>query len=336
MHKDININIDIEKDNNNNDINNNKNNWCITFTWLFSINLTIFLLIVLLPLSFVYIEYNEMAFDRNKFGTVDTSYVLTQGRHYLPLTHELVKFPTTFNKIAFLKSNNNALSIFTQDGYQISIEVQFYYRLLTNNLKLIYDTYSMNYELGVINLAKLIIRELSGSANSGVYLPLHSYINNRTYIQNKYASEVHRRMELELAIDVPIEYFKIIELDIPNDMVARYERSVIQIQDNEVKENTQVLLATEAETDKLISIIDANTTNLLRSTDIISKSIDSNANISSDNIINNANIFGFKYLCDMLNISNSSTIIKLSTSLNLLENPASKLFFNMNNNIIVT
>lgn len=308
----------------------------ITTIWLSLITITILLLCILLPLSFVYVEYNEMAFNRNKFGTVDTSVVMTQGQHYLSLTHELVKFPTTFNKISFLKSKNTALSIFTQDGYQITIEIQFYYRLLPNNLKRVYDVYSMNYETGVINLAKLAIRELSGSADSGVYLPLQSYINNRTYIQGRYSSEVNRRMKNELSIDAPTEYFKIVELGIPQDMIDRYQRTVIQLQDNEVRENTQQVSSIQAETDKLVSVVDAKTTNLLQSANIQSNYIKLNANVTAQNIVNNANIFGFKYLCDSLNITNSTDIIRFSKILNLMENPASKLFYNVANNIIVS
>ena len=230
----------------------------ITCWWLSIISISILLFCTMLPASFVYVEYNEMAFDRNKFGTVDTSRVITQGRHYLSLTHELVKFPTTFNKISFLKSTNTALSIFTQDGYQISIEIQFYYRLMPNNLKLIYDMYSMNYETGVINLAKLTIRDLSGSVNSGVNLPLQSYISNRSYIQEKYSNQVNLRMHNDLSIDVPVEYFKIIELDIPQDMIDRYQQTVIQLQDNEVMENTQQVTFIQSETTKLVSIVNAN------------------------------------------------------------------------------
>jgi hypothetical protein len=318
-----------------NNIDRRNSSYKITFTWLTIINLSIILLCILLPLSFVYVEYNEMAFDRNKFGTVDTSRVITQGRHYLSLTHELVKFPSTFKKISFLQSTNSALSIFTQDGYQITIEIQFYYMLMPNNLKKIYDLYSMNYETGVINLAKLTVRELSGSVDSGVYLPLQSYISNRTYIQQRYSYEVNKRMREELSINAPIEYFKIIELGIPQDMIDRYQRTVIQLQDNEVKENTQQVSLIQAETEKMVSIIDAKTVNLLQSANIQSSFIKLNANITAQNIINNANILGFKYMCNTLSLTNSTDIIKLSKILNLMENPASKLFYNIANNIII-
>jgi hypothetical protein len=307
----------------------------LTCIWGSLISITIILLCTLLPLSFKYVEYNEMAFDRNKFGIVDTNNIVNQGCHFIPLNHELIKFPTTFQRIAFLKSDKTALSIFTQDGYQISIEIQFYYRLLDTNLKKIYDLYSMNYEIGIINLAKLIIRDLSGSATSGVYLPLQSYISNRTYIQSKYSTEINLRMKNDLSIDVPIEYFKIIELDIPLDMVERYQRTVIQLQDNEVRENTQQVTMIEAQTDKMVSVINAHTKYILESSLIESNYIKLIANTTSLNIVSNANLNGFDKLCKILNINNSTDIIKLSKILNLMENPATKLIYNLNSHIIL-
>ena len=65
------------------------------------------------------------------------------------------------------------------------------------------------------------------------------------------------------------------------------------------------------------------------------KKIYENANVSSQNIINNANVIGFKDLCHNLNITNTNEVIRLNKILNLLENPASKLFFNIANNVII-
>jgi len=309
---------------------------CHTCSWLSVISISILLFVTLLPLSFVYVEYNEMAFDRNKFGTVDTSHVIRQGRHYLQLTHELVKFPTTFQRISFLHDDNTALSIFTQDGYQITIEVQFYYRLLPQNLKQIYDLYSMNYEIGIINLAKLTVRELSGSSTSGIYLPLQSYIDNRTYISSVYAKEINKRMLTQLSVDVPVNYFKIIELGIPNDMIQRYQQTVIQLQNNEVSANRQQVLAIQAQTEKMVSVIQAQTDYTLASANIQADYIHKTAISEADNTINNADIYGFNNLCNLLNITDPVDIIELSKVLNLASNPATKLFYHVNNNIIIS
>lgn len=317
------------------DLSESYSSW-LACVWLTIINIGLFLLIVLLPLSFVYVEWNEIAFVRDKFGTVDTSHVVEQGRHYLPLTHELVKFPSTFQKVSFLTSDNTALSIFTQDGYQISIEIQFYYRLIPSNLKTVYDLYSMNYGIGVINLAKLTIRELSGSSSSGVYLPLQSYIDNRTHIANVYAHELERRTREQLSIDVPAKYFRIIKLGIPDDMIQRYQQTVIQLQNNEVSANTQQVLALEAQTEKMVSVINAQTNYTLTSAAIESDLIVKNAIIESNNIINNADIDGFNILCNLLNIVNPADIIEFAKILNMQNNPATKLFYNIQNNIIIS
>ena len=100
-------------------------------------------------------------------------------------------------------------------------------------------------------------------------------------------------------------------------------------------ENTQQVTFIQSETTKLVSIVNAKTINLLQSANIESNFIGINANITAQNIVNNANVFGFKYLCNSLNITNSTDIIRLNKILNLIENPASKLFYNIENNIII-
>lgn len=302
---------------------------CRTIIWITLLSVSLFLFVTLLPLSFVYIRYNEMAFRRNKFGRVETDTVLEQGRHYLPLTYELVKFPRTFQRISFLHEDGTALTVFTRDGYQISIEVQFYYRLLPENLSLVYGLYSTSYETGVSNLAKLTVRELSGSASSGIYLPLQSYIDNRTYIASAYASEINKRMREQLSVDVPVDTFKIIEIGIPEDMITRYRQTVVQLQNNEVSANMQQVLAIQAQTDRLVSVISAETNMTLISANINAEFIKKNAEYAANNAINNADVDGFNMLCQTLNITDHNDILSLYKVLNIISNPATKLFHNL-------
>ena len=94
--------------------------------------ISIFFLCIFLPLSFWYIPYNQYAFDHNKFGIVDISKVLTQGRMTHLLTHELITFPSTFQRVVYNDNEDNpngggGLTVFTYDGYQITVNLQFWY-----------------------------------------------------------------------------------------------------------------------------------------------------------------------------------------------------------------
>lgn len=92
------------------------------------------LLMILLPLSFHVVEYDEMAFKRNKFGTVDTSKIYKQGRHFLPLAFEFVKFPSSYQRICYLESDGTQLTVFSNIGLEFSIDVCIYYVLLESEL----------------------------------------------------------------------------------------------------------------------------------------------------------------------------------------------------------
>lgn len=281
------------------------------------------LLVIMLPLSFQYVQYNEMAFDRNKFGTVDTSHVIGQGRHFVQLTHELIRFPTTYTEIAFMKNTGSALTIFTNDGYQISIEILFYYRLKPEKLKQIYDKYSMNWHMGIVSQSKLLIRDLSGSKTSGVYLPLQSYISNRSYVQERYAEEISNQLYNYIGVEAPTELFKIIELDIPQDMIDQYLRTVIQLQDNEIQENRQQVVQIMAETDRLVSVINAQTNATIENSKIKSNYIKTNAKSIADGVILQAQNTAMYDMSKRLNISNENMAL-FSQTINMLNNPNAK------------
>jgi hypothetical protein len=178
-------------------------------------------------------------------------------------------------------------------------------------------------------LAKLTVRELSGSANSGIYLPLQSYIDDRTHIASVYANEINKRMREQLSVDVPIDTFKIIEIGIPGDMITRYQQTVVQLQNNEVSTNMQHVLAIQAQTDRLVSIISAETNMTLVSANINAEFIKKNAEYAANNAINNADVDGFNMLCQTLNITDQNNILALYKVLNIISNPATKLFHNL-------
>src|SRR5881392_1780936 len=92
------------------------------------------LLAIMLPLSFNYVNYDQFGFTRNKFGAVDYSTVITQGRLFLPLSYGVVLFPTTFQRVAYLNSAGTSLSIFTNEGLTFYIDLSFYYRLKKTSL----------------------------------------------------------------------------------------------------------------------------------------------------------------------------------------------------------
>jgi hypothetical protein len=302
------------------------------FIWTI-LSISVILTCVLVPLSFHYIEYNEYAFSRDKFGKTDTSKVLTQGRYFYPLTFDIIRFPSTYREIRFV--GDSAQNIFTKDGYQIKMSISFWYKIPPESLKNIYNKYSLNYENSIINEAKLIIKNFAGSSVTGFNLELEKYINDRRNISKNIASALNIQLYDEFGIDVPIKYIQLMYIGIPDTLINQYSRTVEQIQKNQLEQNKQALEQIKAETQTIVTNIKVQTNYILNSAKIDSDRIIANSKAFADLIVSSQRGKGLKIIMDKLNITTQEETNRLVRIMSLADNKQNKIFYNMDNKIIV-
>lgn len=198
--------------------------------------------------SYHYVSYDEMAFKRAVYGSVDTSVIYNQGRYFMPLTYSVVRFPAVYQPIVFL------LSVFSDNGLEFDVSVSFQYKLPPNSLADIYNKYSTNYESLVISVSKAAIK------NTATLFGVEDYLSNRTYIENKFAVAVHGKLSEIVWVDAPTQFFKIISIHFPGSLIDKSLQTVVTLQNNELLLAQQQLSVINAETDSIIAAIDAQTT----------------------------------------------------------------------------
>ncbi len=303
--------------------------------WALNIALGIAILMVciMVPLSFHYIQYNEYAFVRNKFGKTDTGEVITQGRYFYPLTHDVIRFPATYTEVRFV--GDNAQSIFTKEGYQILLSISFWFKIPPESLAHIYNKYSLNYKNSIINEAKLIIKNLAGTANTGLNVELEKYITDRRNISQTIADYLSRELYNEFGIDVPTEYVKLMFIGIPNTLVSQYSRTVEQVQKNQLEQNKQALEQIKAETQTIVTNIFVQTEFILSSAKIDADRIVMNSKSLANNIVTSSRGKGLKIMMDKLNITSQDDINRFIRIMSLGENNNKRVFYNMDNQVIV-
>nr|XP_022328554.1 uncharacterized protein LOC111127600 isoform X1 [Crassostrea virginica] len=104
----------------------------------------------LLAYSFIYIDYYEFGFRKQKStGMVDKTKVYTNGRYLFGPDMEFKTFPLD----AHLVTLTNAW-IFTADKLEVGITVHFQYFLRMDELVLLHDTFDLDYK-GVIEKSAL-------------------------------------------------------------------------------------------------------------------------------------------------------------------------------------
>lgn len=289
------------------------------------------LICILIPISFWYINYDEYAFDKNNYGIVNTNKIYYQGRYFKLITHEPLIFSSTYQKMDF--TGENDITIFTYDGYQISLNIVFWYRIPAENLSTIYKTYSMNYKLAVVNSAKLIIKNLAGSSGpDGLNIPLQSYVTSRTYIQNQFAQYVQINLNL-LGFDAPVKMFQLLDITIPSLMITQYLNTVLQYQDNIIQQNQQEVTKITATTTTLVSEINAKINLTLSNAVIKSNQIIINAKSEANKITQSMRSNTISTLFNNLNITDPNLKQRYIMILATMDNPNYKIIYSSNSQI---
>ncbi len=289
---------------------------------------------VMVPFSFHYIQYNEYAFVRNKFGKTNTGNVITQGRYFYPLTYDVIRFPATYTEVQFF--GNDAQSVFTKEGYQIQLSISFWFKIPPESLAHIYNKYSMNYKNSIINEAKLIIKNLAGTANTGLNVELEQYITDRRNISNIIADVLSKELYNEFKIDVPTKYVTLLFIRIPDTLINQYSRTVEQIQKNQLEQNKQALEQIKAETQTFVTNTKVQTDFILNSAKIEAERIVMNSKAFANNIVTSSRGKGLKIMMDNLNITSPDNITRMIRIMSLSESQHNKVFYNMDNKVIIS
>jgi len=142
------------------------------------------LLIVLLPMSFSYLDFYEYGFaKRRTTGSVDTSQVYECGRHLIGPDHEFKEFYAAAQFVHYAHIN-----IYTSDNLEVSISVELQYFLIKEDLKLLHDNYDLKYQSVVTGNANDALR------TAVTVFDTSEFISNRTVIQDELLRGVRERL----------------------------------------------------------------------------------------------------------------------------------------------
>jgi regulator of protease activity HflC (stomatin/prohibitin superfamily) len=280
----------------------------------------IIIIIITVSCSFHYIRYDEMAFVRNIYGVVDTTQVLTNGRYFLTLDKTLIKFPLINQLIKFIN-----LSVFTNNGLSIYIDISLYYRLDSFSLKNIYTLYSTNYDQVIQNSVKSIIRDISGTFS------LEDYVRNHTSIQQLIAKKINITLMNNIGISI-FENTVVLGAVVTADSIIKSNlQSAVQTQNNFIQQKLQQVLLIIGETSKLVATVNLQTNYIKGLAEIDSQKIEQNSKAESNKIISIARSEGIQQMFILLNITENKIKMDLLKILNLIDNQknndSAKIFF---------
>jgi len=221
------------------------------------------LLVILLPLSFQYVKYNEIAFVKKRTsGTISRDNVYTSGRHFLGPDIALVTFPASAVTVEYpglgvwTKSERQTETAAGAAGTAVNIDISFQYQLRPTELSDLYDKVALAYAPFIENVANTAIKNTTTSFTA------EEWTQNRAKIQAALFESVDAALDQANAdcVSLQLGYVKF-----PQTYIDRMLAAAVQIQSNQAEESRQQSKLIRDTTDQKVKFVE-NDANLITQT----------------------------------------------------------------------
>lgn len=294
-------------------------------------------LVILLPMSFSYLDYYEMGFTRRRTtGNVDTENVYSSGRHLIGPDHEFKEFYASAQYVSF-----QHIPIFTTDNLQVNISIELQFFLIKDDLKLLHDAFDIFYNKIIVDNAKDALK------NSVTKFDTDEFISNRTVIQNELFYGVRERLsgacclpgclktcsqceqwqlctpnckprsqctKADKGLFVEVRYLQLHDIDIPYQVNERRLRSLITDLEREREKSIKEEMIVRKQTDYEVGKIQNRANELLENSTATSQLIVNQAHTNYSQSIETVHNVQLKKMYEEL----AFTTPKHKTSLNYI------------------
>ncbi|XP_036356618.1 uncharacterized protein LOC115228206 isoform X2 [Octopus sinensis] len=306
----------------------------IGFTALIVIG--ILLLIILLPLSFSYLDYYELGVVRNKVtGSVSLDRVYSNGRYVIGPSHEF----KVFKADAHVEYINN-IRVFTSDKLEVGLSGAFQYFLRLNQLAYLHKKYDVYYKDKVVKKANEAIKNVvTGFTTRSVFkerkrledallLGLQTTLGGICCHQGCIQPEIENNStnvtvtvppsgndcfegckprknctEADYGMFVDVRYFQLGPVDIPDDLDQSFLNTLVLRASAERQKYFQAAQLVRKETEQKVKNFENHAAEILESAKSDSKLITQTMDANASFTVETARITGLKNLYSTLNLT---------------------------------
>lgn len=281
-----------------------------------ALGIGLLLLIILLPASFSYVEYDELAFKKNTLtNVVDDSSVFTSGRYFWGPSFTTVIFPANYQRVSF--SGSQTLFVFTVNGLEFEMDVSFQYRLPLDNLSQIFRSVGLNFNERISDAAKASIKNSAPSYTADDFVLLRENITEVIWFN------LQHDVQQKVLVNIERTKFQILRIRFPPEIESKFLASAVQVQKNqEVIFQGEVNLIRK-ETEALVSQIRANITLIEQTALAQAAAITTGANALATATRDTATGAGIASVFAALGVSSQSSKKQFMEYFALLDNPES-------------
>lgn len=259
--------------------------------------LGLLLLVILLPLSFSYIDYYEYGLKQRKStGRVSTDIVYTSGRYLNGPDFKFLKYQADAHLVHLddvgVFSDGGANNV----GLSFRIDVDFTYKLKQDEIGLLHRDLAKTYK----NV--ILARTNDAIKNSATSVPFDDYFKNRKGVEQQFREAVQSRWDTEPSMHAELGQFHLGRIKIPETVAEKQLTAKIQVEKNKEEEFLQSARLERETTAVEVNRINLERQKILRSAQAEANLIISKAFAEAEQIKNEAIINGTTTLLEEVGI----------------------------------
>ena len=223
-----------------------------TYTTICGIGLL--LLVILLPLSFSYVEYHEYGLKQRKStGTVDVSKVYDSGRYAIGPDYTFIKYQADAHVL-----NLDGLSVFSASGGDDSIGLEFVldlhmtYTLQKDKIGELHTSMATSYQAIVSSRAKDAVKN-----RASINISFTDFFENRESVETILKAAVTARWADAPALPAVLDQFHIGRIKTPENVARKQLETKLQNERNDKETSLQKALVerelTKVEVGKILN-----------------------------------------------------------------------------------
>mmetsp|Transcript_27665 Transcript_27665/g.51897 ORF Transcript_27665/g.51897 Transcript_27665/m.51897 type:complete len:316 (+) Transcript_27665:144-1091(+) len=220
-----------------------------------AITVLLIAVLILIPLSFSYVEYYEYGLSQRKTtGSVDTETVYTRGRYALGPDRKFIKYQADAHYVLF-----DELSVFSQAGSNESIGLEFLvdadltYFLIEEEIGILHKELSKNYEEVIVSRAKDAIK------NEAIHVTFNNYFQDRKSVEKRFKKAIEQRWTEPPGLHCELDQFHLGRIQIPDSVATKQLEARVQNERNDLEEFVQ-----RAQVEREMTAVDVNAIDLER------------------------------------------------------------------------
>lgn len=273
-------------------------NKCCRFSTISVFVIGILLTVILVPISFHDIEYNEYGFPRNTISQhINWDVVYEAGYWMWGPGFTAFIFPRSLIKVEL-----RYLSIIPNNGLPMNINVEFYYHLDKDR---IHDLFNSFGSMGFYSQAERLA--ISAIKNAAPILSVDDFITNREHVEDVFEFALRDVLYQNFLI-VDQGHFFLMEVILPESILEKNLQTAIQAQKAMTANFTQQQVLISQETAYLCSLYTNNASYINSTTAAEVDKIITNAYSTADKLQEQASGEGLQYFLNVFPLTKQENI----------------------------